>query len=64
MAIIWITHDLGVIAGIADRVMVMYGGQIVEQAPVKELFRNPQHPYTRALLKTVPRVQRRRARRS
>ena len=54
MAIIWITHDLGVIAGIADRVMVMYGGQVVEQAPVKELFANPQHPYTRALLKTIP----------
>lgn len=56
MAIIWITHDLGVIAGIADRVMVMYGGQIVEQAPVKELFRNPQHPYTRALLETLPQI--------
>ena len=54
MAIIWITHDLGVIAGIADRVMVMYGGQVVEQAPVKELFANPRHPYTRALLKTIP----------
>jgi len=54
MAIIWITHDLGVIAGIADRVMVMYGGQVVEQAPVKDLFARPQHPYTRALLKTVP----------
>ena len=54
MAIIWITHDLGVIAGIADRVMVMYGGQIVEQAPVRDLFANPQHPYTRALLKTIP----------
>ena len=54
MAIIWITHDLGVIAGIADRVMVMYGGQVVEQATVKELFGNPRHPYTRALLKTVP----------
>ena len=54
MAIVWITHDLGVIAGIADRVMVMYGGQVVEQAPVKELFANPQHPYTRALLKTIP----------
>ncbi|MEO5324639.1 ABC transporter ATP-binding protein [Mesorhizobium sp. CC13] len=54
MAIVWITHDLGVIAGIADRVMVMYGGQVVEQAPVKELFRNPRHPYTRALLKAVP----------
>lgn len=56
MAIIWITHDLGVIAGIADRVMVMYGGQIVEQAPVRELFSNPRHPYTRALLETLPSV--------
>jgi peptide/nickel transport system ATP-binding protein/oligopeptide transport system ATP-binding protein len=56
MAIIWITHDLGVIAGIADRVMVMYAGQVVEQAPVKELFGNPQHPYTRALLKTIPAI--------
>ena len=56
MAVIWITHDLGVVAGIADRVLVMYGGQIVEQAPTRELFKNPQHPYTRALLKTVPRV--------
>ena len=54
MAVIWITHDLGVIAGIADRVMVMYGGQVVEHAPVKDLFRDPQHPYTRALLKTIP----------
>jgi oligopeptide transport system ATP-binding protein len=54
MAIIWITHDLGVIAGIADRVMVMYGGQVVEHGPVKALFADPQHPYTRALLKTVP----------
>jgi len=54
MAIIWITHDLGVIAGIADRVMVMYGGQIVEMAPVKELFARPRHPYTRALLQTIP----------
>jgi peptide/nickel transport system ATP-binding protein/oligopeptide transport system ATP-binding protein len=57
MAIIWITHDLGVIAGIADRVMVMYGGQVVEQAPVRELFGNPQHPYTRALLQTIPSVR-------
>ena len=56
MAIIWITHDLGVIAGIADRVMVMYGGQVVEHAPVRELFANPQHPYTRALLQTIPRI--------
>ncbi len=57
MAIVWITHDLGVIAGIADRVMVMYGGQVVEMAPVRELFTNPRHPYTRALLKTVPSVR-------
>lgn len=56
MAIVWITHDLGVIAGIADRVIVMYGGQIVEHAPVRELFANPQHPYTRALLQTIPKV--------
>jgi peptide/nickel transport system ATP-binding protein/oligopeptide transport system ATP-binding protein len=54
MAIIWITHDLGVIAGIADRVMVMYAGQVVEQAPVRDLFARPRHPYTRALLKTIP----------
>ncbi len=63
MAIVWITHDLGVIAGIADRVMVMYGGQVVEQAPVRELFSNPQHPYTRALLQTVPSVRGKRAER-
>ncbi|MES2145739.1 MAG: ABC transporter ATP-binding protein, partial [Pseudomonadota bacterium] len=54
MAIIWITHDLGVIAGIADRVIVMYAGQVAEHAPVRDLFANPQHPYTRALLKTIP----------
>ncbi|MES2915914.1 MAG: ABC transporter ATP-binding protein [Pseudomonadota bacterium] len=54
MAIIWISHDLGVIAEIADRVMVMYGGQVVEEAPVADLFANPRHPYTRALLRTVP----------
>jgi peptide/nickel transport system ATP-binding protein/oligopeptide transport system ATP-binding protein len=57
MAIIWITHDLGVIAGIADRVMVMYGGQVVEEAPVGELFANPRHPYTRALLETLPNLK-------
>ena len=61
MAIIWITHDLGVIAGIADRVMVMYGGQVVEHAPVRELFENPRHPYTRALLETIPTVRGKRA---
>lgn len=56
MAIIWITHDLGVIAGIADRVMVMYGGQVVEQGPVRTVFGDPAHPYTRALLQTVPKL--------
>jgi oligopeptide/dipeptide ABC transporter ATP-binding protein len=57
MAIVWITHDLGVIAGIADRVMVMYAGQVVEEGPVMEIFNDPQHPYTQALLKTVPAVR-------
>ena len=57
MAIIWITHDLGVIAGIADRVMVMNAGQVVEEGPVNEIFNDPQHPYTQALLKTVPAVR-------
>ncbi|WP_245487657.1 ABC transporter ATP-binding protein, partial [Mesorhizobium sp. M4A.F.Ca.ET.022.05.2.1] len=56
MSIIWITHDLGVVAGIADRVMVMYGGLIVETAAVDDLYTNPRHPYTRALLETLPRV--------
>ena len=55
-AVIWITHDLGVVAGLADRVLVMYGGQIVEEAPVTELYRRPLHPYTRGLLGSVPRV--------
>ena len=54
MGIIWITHDLGVVAGIADRVMVMYGGLVVEHAPVAELYARPLHPYTRALLETLP----------
>jgi oligopeptide transport system ATP-binding protein len=56
MAIIWITHDLGVIAEIADRVVVMYAGYIVEEADVFDLFENPSHPYTLALLKSLPRV--------
>jgi len=54
MAIIWITHDLGVAAGIADRIMVMYGGQIVEHASTAEIFADPRHPYTRALLDSLP----------
>ena len=56
VAVIWITHDLGVVAGIADRVLVMYGGTIVENALVDELYENPQHPYTIGLLKAIPRV--------
>ncbi len=59
MAIIWITHDLGVVAGLAQRVIVMYGGFIVEEAPVRELFANPQHPYTLGLLGSLPRVDER-----
>ena len=56
MAIIWITHDLGVVAGLADRVMVMYGGQAVERADVRSLYARPQHPYTRSLLRALPKV--------
>ena len=56
MATILITHDLGVIAGLSDRVVVMYGGRIVEEAPVGALFNDPQHPYTRGLLKSMPRI--------
>jgi oligopeptide transport system ATP-binding protein len=56
MAIIWITHDLGVVAGLADRVMVMYAGYVVETAPVKELYANPRHPYTVGLLSSIPRL--------
>jgi oligopeptide transport system ATP-binding protein len=54
MAVIWISHDLGVVAGLADRVMVMYGGQIAEQARVDELYEQPQHPYTIGLLGALP----------
>jgi oligopeptide transport system ATP-binding protein len=55
-AVILVTHDLGVVAGIADKVAVMYGGRIVERAPVLDLYANPQHPYTRGLLASVPRL--------
>jgi oligopeptide transport system ATP-binding protein len=63
MSVIWITHDLGVVAGIADRVIVMYAGFIVEEARVVELYENPSHPYTHALLGALPRVDLRRSRR-
>jgi oligopeptide transport system ATP-binding protein len=56
MAIIWITHDLGIIAGLAKRVIVMYAGFIIEEAPVKELYGDPRHPYTLGLLGSLPRV--------
>lgn len=54
MSILFITHDLGVVAEIADYVLVMYAGKIIEEAPVLQLFRNPKHPYTRGLLKSRP----------
>ncbi|WP_421847178.1 ATP-binding cassette domain-containing protein [Marinomonas sp.] len=56
MAVIFITHDMGVVAEIADDVVVMWKGKKVEQGPVKDLFANPQHPYTKALLSAVPKL--------
>ncbi len=57
MSILLITHDMGLVAQMADQVIVMYAGQIVERAPVADLFHNPAHPYTRALLKSVPSIR-------
>ena len=54
MAIVFITHDLGVIAQIADYVIVMYLGRVMETGPVDDIFHRPQHPYTRALLESIP----------
>jgi oligopeptide transport system ATP-binding protein len=59
MAIIWITHDLGVVAGLAKRVIVMYGGKIIEESEVKDLYITPSHPYTIGLLGSLPRVDER-----
>jgi oligopeptide transport system ATP-binding protein len=56
MSLIWITHDLGVVAGLADRVVVMYGGFIVEEALIHDLYEDPRHPYTYALLQSLPRM--------
>jgi len=56
-AVLLITHDLGVVAGMCDRVLVMYAGRIVEQAPRRTIFYNPRHPYTIGLLKSVPRLE-------
>jgi oligopeptide transport system ATP-binding protein len=57
MAVIWITHDLGVVAGFCERVLVMYAGRIVESAPTDKLFSTTRHPYTRALQKSIPALQ-------
>jgi peptide/nickel transport system ATP-binding protein len=54
LTVLLITHDLGVVAENADRVGVMYAGRLVEEAPVRELFRDPKHPYTRGLLRSMP----------
>ena len=56
MTILFITHDLGVVAEMAQRVIVMYGGQVVEEAPVKDLFAAPRHPYTQGLLTCIPKM--------
>jgi oligopeptide/dipeptide ABC transporter ATP-binding protein len=60
-AIVMITHALGVVAGLCDRVLVMYGGRIVEDAPVRDIFYDPQHPYTHGLLRSTPRLDEQRA---
>lgn len=57
MSMILITHDIGLVANMADRVLVMYAGQIIEQAGTQELFEHPRHPYTMALLDTVPTIR-------
>jgi len=59
MAILLITHDLGVVAGLADRLLVMYGGRIVEEGPVDPVFATPAHPYTKGLLTSSPRLDER-----
>ncbi|MFE6829176.1 ABC transporter ATP-binding protein [Streptomyces sp. NPDC057690] len=58
MGLILITHDLGLVADVADRIAVMYGGRIVESAPVHDIYRRPAHPYTEALLESIPRLDR------
>ncbi|GIN00524.1 ABC transporter ATP-binding protein [Planomonospora venezuelensis] len=58
MGLILITHDLGVVADVADKIVVMYGGRVVENAPVHDLYRAPAHPYTRGLLDSIPRIDR------
>jgi oligopeptide transport system ATP-binding protein len=57
MAVVFITHDLGVVSGLCDRVQVMYGGRIVETADTRALFYEPKHPYTQALQRSIPSMQ-------
>nr|WP_321454692.1 ABC transporter ATP-binding protein [uncultured Cohaesibacter sp.] len=57
MSIIWITHDLSLLAGMVDRIMVMYGGSVVEEAPIDEIYKSPRHPYTIGLLKSIPSIK-------
>ena len=56
MSVVWITHDLALIAGLADRIVVLYAGTVVEDAPVELLFKDPSHPYTRGLLASIPKL--------
>jgi oligopeptide transport system ATP-binding protein len=56
MGLMLITHDMGVVADVADRISVMYAGRIVEEAPVYDIYARPAHPYTKALLESIPRV--------
>jgi oligopeptide transport system ATP-binding protein len=63
VAVIWITHDLGVVAGLAERVLVMYGGRVVEIAQVDDLYAHPQHPYTIGLIGALPRLDARESKR-
>jgi oligopeptide/dipeptide ABC transporter ATP-binding protein len=62
-SVVLITHDMGVVAGIADRILVMYAGRVIEQGPTRAVFREPQHPYTWSLLGSIPRLDRPRPRR-
>jgi oligopeptide transport system ATP-binding protein len=59
MAMIWITHDLGIVAGLADTLQVMYGGRIVERGPTRDVFKSTRHPYTLGLLGSLPRMDKR-----
>ena len=56
MSVIWITHDLGIVAGLVDRIIVMYAGHVLENAPVADLYADPRHPYTLGLLNAIPRL--------